>query len=141
MTTIVGIFDDAAKLEDAAARVAASDLQAEVLDENIIAQDPGSLDPVGPTLAPVAAATEPPRSEVAKNPPDLIPRGDKQSLARAFRERLSRDYALSDEVLSTYVTTFSHSGKFLLVRVEKDRTEEVTKSLKDAGATRVNRHD
>ena len=56
MTTVVAIFDRAEQVEDAVNRLATARLDAAVVDENSLAQEPGSVDPVGPAVVPGAAA-------------------------------------------------------------------------------------
>jgi hypothetical protein len=139
MTTIVGIFDDAGMLEKVAERLAGTGVDTAVLDEGILAQEAGSVDPLGPTLAP--GSTEAIAGTAGSEAPNLIRRRDKHSIDRAFKARLSKDYHLPGDVIEGYATTFAHSGKFLLVNTEAERAEEVSKVLQDSGATRVNRHD
>lgn len=139
MTTIVGIFDDTGKLEEVAERLAATGLDTVVLDEAILAQEPDSVDPLGPTLAP--GSTEAIAGIAGNEEPNLLRRRDKHSIARAFRARLRKDYHLSDDVIEAYATTLAHSGKFLFVNTGAERAEQVTKILQDSGATRVSRHD
>ena len=47
MTTVVAIFDRAEQVEDAVNRLATARLDAAVVDETSLAQEPGSVDPVG----------------------------------------------------------------------------------------------
>src|ERR1700752_5243333 len=105
MKTIVGIFDALEQVEEASKRLAAAELDAVVIDETILEQEPGSLDPAVPALAPAATA-----EAVAGREPHLLPRRDKQRVIRAFRERLAEDYHLSDEVNEAYATTLAHGG-------------------------------
>jgi hypothetical protein len=56
MTTIVAIFDNALDMDRAVARLAAEGFDDTVFDEAIVAQEPGSVPPVGPVpLGPVLA--------------------------------------------------------------------------------------
>jgi len=137
MTTIVGIFDEPEQVEDATKRLAAAELDAVVLDETTLGQEPGSLDPVYPALVPGAAA----EVVAGRVEPNLLPKRDKQSLIRAFRERLAEDYSLPDDVTAAYATTFTHGGTFVVVCADKDDSERAIQMLRDAGASGVNKHD
>lgn len=136
MKTVVGIFDEPEKLEEATRRLATAKIDAVVLDETNLAQEPGSVDPVRPALVPGAAA----EVVAGREEPNLLPKRDKQSLIRAFRERLTEDYKLTDDVTEAYATTFSHSGKFVVVRADKEDCEQAMQLLRDVGATRVDAH-
>ena len=137
MTTVVAIFDAAAQVEDAVNRLATAGLDAEVVDETSLAQEPGSVDPVGPAVVPGAAA----EIVAGRDEPNLIPKRDKNALSRAFRARLDEDYGLSDEVIDGYATTFAHSGRFVLVRASGKDADRAVDLLRAAGASRVNKHD
>jgi hypothetical protein len=137
MTTVVAIFDAAEKIDKALERLAAADLEAAVLDETTIVQEPGSVDPVGPALAPGAFA----ETVTGKEAPNLIPKRDRQAVDRAFRARLKRDYSLPDEAIDAYATTFAHSGKFVIVRTDAKDADRAADMLRNAGATRVEKHE
>jgi hypothetical protein len=56
MTTIVGIFDNAQDVDNVTKRLAAAGFDGTaVYDEAIVAEDPDSVDPAVPTLAPGSA--------------------------------------------------------------------------------------
>ena len=135
MTTIVGIFDDTSDLDRVLERLADSGVDATVYDEALLTEEPGSVDPAGPTLAPGAV----PEVVLGAGEPNLLNKRDKSSVVRAFRGHLA-DYDLSEEVIEAYASTFLHSGKFVLVKTDADKAEQVMGILKDSGATRVNRH-
>jgi hypothetical protein len=137
MTTVVAIFDAAEQVEDAVNRLATARLDAAVVDETSLAQEPGSIDPVGAAVVPGAAA----EIVAGRDEPNLIPKRDKNALARAFRTRLDEDYGLSDEVIDGYATTFAHSGRFVLVRASGKDADRAVELLRAAGASRVNKHD
>jgi hypothetical protein len=137
MTTIVAIFDAAEQVDKALERLAGADLEAEVLDENTIAQEPGSIDPVGPALAPGAFA----ETVTGKEAPNLIPKRDRHAVDRAFRARLKRDYSLPDEAIDAYATTFAHSAKIVVVRTDAKDADRAAEMLRNVGATRVEKHD
>jgi hypothetical protein len=136
MTTIVGILDSASDEDKVVERLAAAGFDGTVYDEAIVTEEPGSVDPAGPTLAGGSA----PEVVLGSNAPNLIPKRDKHSIVRAFKAHLA-DYHLSDDVVEAYATTFYHGGKFVLVRTDAERAGQVLEILKDSGATRVNRHD
>ena len=135
MTTIVGIFDDTSDLDRVLERLADSGVDATVYDEALLTEEPGSVDPAVPTLAPGAV----PEVVLGTGEPNLLNKRDKSSVVRAFRGHLA-DYDLSEEVIEAYASTFLHSGKFVLVKTDADKAEQVMGILKDSGATRVNRH-
>ena len=137
MTTVVGVFDTAEQVEDAVNRLATADLDATVVDENSLAQEPGSIDPAGPAVVPGAAA----EIVAGKEAPNLIPKRDKNVLDRAFRARLEEDYGLSADEIDAYATTFAHSGRFVLVRASGNDADRAMEMLRTAGASRVNKHD
>jgi hypothetical protein len=136
VTTIVGIFDNAWDLDKVVERLAAAKFDATVYDEAIVTEEPGGIDPAGPTLAAGSA----PEVVLGSDEPNLLPKRDKHSVVRAFKAHLA-DYDLSDDEIEPYATTFYHGGKFVLVRADADRAEQVMEILRDSGATRVNRHD
>jgi hypothetical protein len=136
MTTIVGIFDDTGDMDRVAERLADSGIDASIYDDTLVTEEPGSIDPAVPTLAPGAVPTV----VLGAEEPNLLSARDRDTVVRAFKRRLS-DYDLSDDEIETYATTFLHKGKFVLVKADADQAEQVMKILKDSGATRVNRHD
>ena len=137
MKTLVAIFDSAEQVEDAVSRLAPLKLEVEVLDEMNLAQEPGSIDPAGPALVRGAAVA----ATAGREEPNLIPKRDKAALARAFRARLDEEYGLADDVIDAYATMFGHGGRFVLVRANGKDTEPAMEVLRNAGATRVNKHD
>ena len=137
MTTVVAIFDAAEQVEDAVNRLATAGLDAAVVDENSLGQEPGSVDPVGPAVVPGAAA----EIIAGRDASNLIPKRDKNALGRAFRARLDEDYGLADDVIDGYATTFAHSGRFVLVRASGKDADRAVEMLRAAGASRVNKHD
>jgi hypothetical protein len=137
MTTVVAIFDAAKQVEDAVNRLASAGLDAAVVDENSLGQEPGSVDPVGPAVVPGAAA----EIIAGRDASNLIPKRDKNALGRAFRARLAEDYGLADDVIDGYATTFAHSGRFVLVRASGKDADRAVEMLRAAGASPVNKHD
>jgi hypothetical protein len=137
MTTVVGIFDAPEDVEDVTQRLAAAELDATVLDKTSLEQEPGSLDPAVPALAPGAAA----KVIAGREEPTLLSKRDQQILVKAFRARLAEDHDLPDEAIEGYATTFSHGGTFVLVRANDNNAERAMQILRDAGAARVSRHD
>jgi hypothetical protein len=137
MTTVVGIFDAAEQVEDAVNRLATAELDATVVDENSLAQEPGSVDPIKPAVVPGATA----EIIAGKDAPNLIPKRDKNALDRAFRTRLDEDYGLADDVIDAYATSFAHNGRFVLVRAAGKDADRAVEILRTAGASRVSKHD
>ena len=127
---IIGIFDNAWDMDQAVERLAAAGFDDTVYDEAIVKEEPGSLDPAVPTLAPRLGSDE----------PNLIPRRDKQTIVRAFKAHLA-DYHLPNDVIEAYATTFYHGGKFVLVKTDAQRAEQAMMILRECGATRVTRHE
>jgi hypothetical protein len=134
MTTIVGIFDEALDVEKSVERLAASGFEDTVYDEAIVAEHPG-----GDSVRPVRAAGSGPDVALGGDAPNLLPKLDRNEIVRAFKAKLGR-YGLPQEVIAGYATAFLHNGKFVIVQTEDARAEEAMKILRQAGATRVNRH-
>ena len=137
MKTVVAIFDSAEQVEDAVSRLAPLKLEVEVLDEMNLAQEPGSIDPAGPALVRGAAVA----AAAGREQPTLIPKPDNPTLAREFRARLEDEYGLADDVIEAYAITFGHGGRFVLVRANGKDSDRAMEVLRNAGATRVNKHD
>jgi hypothetical protein len=129
---IIGIFDNAWAMDQAVEQLAAAGFDDTVYDEAIVKEEPGSLDPAVPTLAP--------RLVLGSHEPNLLPRRDKHTIVRAFKAHLA-DYHLPNDVIEAYGTTFYHGGKFVLVKTDAERAEQAMKILRECGATRVNRHE
>jgi hypothetical protein len=91
---------------------------------------------VGPIFAPGSA----PPVVLSSVKSDLPPKPDMDAIVRAFKTRLA-DYRLPDSVINAYATTFYHNGKFILVRTDTKRAEQVMEILRGCGASRVVRHD
>ena len=124
MTTIVGIFDNAADLDEAVERLAESGIEDTVFDEAIVAEEAGN---VGGALG-MGVLT-----------PHLPPKPDRHTIVQAFKAHLA-DYRLPDEVIEGYATTFYHKGKFVLVKTDPQRAEQVIQILRECRASQVNRH-
>jgi hypothetical protein len=137
MTTIVGIFDDAAEMEKAVERLANADFENSVYDETIVAEEVGEVQAARPVLAPGSA----PEVVLGSEAPNLLPKPDRHTIAQAFKERLARDHGLASKEIEAYATTFLHNGKFVVVEADSERAGQAMEILKASGATRVNRHD
>ena len=124
MTTILGIFDNARDLDEAVERPAEAGIEDTVFDEAIVAEEAGT---VGPALG------------VGIVKPDLLPKPDRHTSVQAFRAHLA-DYRLPDEVIEGYATTFFNKGKFVLVRTDPQRAEQVIQILRGCHASQVNWH-
>ena len=136
MTTIVGIFDDTGDMDKVAERLGDLGVDVSINDETLVTEEPGSIDPAVPTLAPGSTPTV----VLGADEPNLLDARDRDTVVRAFRRRL-RDYDLSEEEIEAYATNFLHKGKFVLIKADADQAEQAVKILNDSGATRVDRHD
>ena len=137
MTTIVGIFDDAGDLEKAVERLAGDDFDNTVYDENIVAQELGEV----AAARPVLAAGSAPEVVLGSDAPNLLPKADRHTIARAFKDRLARDHDLSSTEIDAYATSFLHNGKFVVVEADSERAEQAMEILRSCGASKVSRHD
>jgi hypothetical protein len=135
MVTVIGIFDiDKARgLDQAVERLAAAGFDDTVYNEAIVPEDAGNVAPV------FVPGTAPPVVVGSINP-DSPHKSDLRTIVRAFRTHLTQ-YHLPDEVIAGYATTFYRNGKFVLVRTDTQRAEQVIDILHECGASRVNRHD
>ena len=124
MTTIVGIFDNARDLDEAVERLAESRIEDTVFDEAIVAEEAGNF---GPVLG-MGILT-----------PHLQPKPDRHTIIQAFKAHLA-DYRLPDEVIEGYATTFYHKGKFVLVKTDPQRAQQVIQIVQECRASQVNRH-
>jgi hypothetical protein len=131
MTTIVAIFDNARDLDEAIERLAGAGLEDTVYDEAIVGGEPGN---VGPVFASGLGAA--PGMVVE---PFVPPKPDRQAIVRAFKAHLA-DYALPDNVIESYATTFYHGGKFVLVKTDSERAEQIKEILWSCRASQVNQH-
>jgi hypothetical protein len=128
----IGIFDDSRDVTRAVERLGAAGFENTIVYDRATArheqQDAPAIGPVpvGSILAPGSLCAE--------------ESGSDEPAARDFRAYLA-DYHLPDEVIEGYATTFSHDGKFVLVRTHPQRDEEVVGILRKCGASRVNRYD
>jgi hypothetical protein len=127
MTTIVGIFDNARDLDEAIERLAGAGFEDTVYDEAIVGGEPGNIGS-GLAAAPGVIVE-----------PFVPPKLDRQAIVRAFKAHLAR-YALPDNVIESYATTFYHSGKFVLVRTDTERAKQVKEILWSCRASQVNQH-
>ena len=125
MTTIVGIFDENGDIDKVAEQLAGSGVDASIYDDSLVTEEPGSIDPAVPTLAPGAVPTV----VLGAEEPNLLDRRDSDTVVRAFKRRLA-DYDLSDEEIEAYATTFLHKGKFVLVKADDDQAETSHEDLK-----------
>jgi len=90
-------------MDRAVERLAAAGFDDTVYDEAIVKEEPGSVDPAIPTLAPRSS----PEVVLGSDEPNLLPKRDKQTIVRAFKSQLA-DYHLPNEVIEAYATTFYH---------------------------------
>jgi hypothetical protein len=137
MTTIVGIFDDAADLEKAVERLSGADFENTVYDATIVAEELAEVSAARPVLAPGSG----PVMGLGSDAPNLLPKPDRNTIAQAFKDRLTRQHGLSKTETDAYTTTFLHDGKFVVVEADSKRAEQAMEILRDSGASNVNRHD
>ena len=132
MTTIVGIFDNERDLDKSVGRLAHAGFKYTVYDEAIVAEEPGSFGSVvfwsgyGPAVS--WGSTE------------LLTKRGRHRVARAFKARLAH-CNLPNKVIEAYATTFSENGRFVLVKSDTVRAEQVMEILRECGARQVNCHD
>jgi hypothetical protein len=131
MTTIVGVLDSARDLDDAVERLAAAGFEDTVYDEAIVGGEPGNVG------APLASGLGAAPGIVVE--PFVPPKPDRQAIVRAFKAHLA-EYALPENAIESYATTFYHNGKFVLVRTDVRRAEEVKQILWSCRASQVNQH-
>jgi PAS domain S-box-containing protein len=81
----------------------------------------------------------PPVSWSGNEPPLLSKRG-RQRVIQAFKAHLAH-YDLPNKVIEAYATTFSENGRFVLVKTDTVRAEQVMEILWECGARQVNCHD
>lgn len=128
MKTIVGIFDRAHDLDEAIESLAKAGFEDTVYDEAIVGEELGIFGLSGMGAAPGVVVE---RYEPA--------RPDRQTIIRAFTAHLA-DYGVPDNVIKNYATAFYHNGKFVLVRTEAKRAEQVKEILSSCRASQVNQH-
>ena len=110
MTTVIGIFDNSPALEKAVTELSQRGFDEKVFDQNALAQESGGA---GLVFTP--------------------------AIRRLFYEHLA-DYRLPEEIIESYVNSFAHGGKFVVIKVNQDRAEEALGILEQSGASRTNRH-
>jgi hypothetical protein len=120
-------------MDQAVERLAAAGFDDTVYNEAIVPEDTGN---VAPVFAPGSA----PPAVVGSINPDSPPKSELRTIVRAFKTHLTQ-YHLPDEVIEGYATAFYRNSKFVLVRTNIQRAEQVVEILHKCGASRVNRHD
>lgn len=133
MTTIVGIFDNTRDMEQAVVRLAEAGLEDAIYDDAILAQE---TENVGPIVA--SGAAQPVLARSVR--PDSPSKPNIDTIIRAFKRHLA-NYHLPSDVINAYATTFLHGGKFILVKADPERSEQVIAILRQCGASRVTPHD
>jgi hypothetical protein len=133
MTTIVGIFDNTRDMEQAVVRLAEAGLEDAIYDDAILAQE---TENVGPIVA--SGAAQPVLARSVR--PDSPSKPNIDTIIRAFKRHLA-NYHLPSDVINAYATTFLHGGKFILVKADPQRSEQVIAILRQCGASRVTPHD
>ena len=133
MTTIVGIFDNTRDMEQAVVRLAEARLEDAIYDDAIVAQE---TENVGPIVA--SGSAQPILARSVR--PDLPSKPNIDTIMRAFKRHLAT-YHVPSDVINAYATTFLHGGKFILVKADPRRSEEVIAILRQFGASRAVAHD
>jgi PAS domain S-box-containing protein len=134
MTTIVGIFDNERDLDKSVGRLAHAGFKYTIYDEAIVGGEPGSF---GSLV--FSSSYGPPVSWSSNEPPLLSKRG-RQRVIQAFKAHLAH-YDVPNKVIEAYATTFSENGRFVLVKTDAVRAEQVMEILWECGARQVNCHD
>ena len=134
MTTIVGIFDNERDLDKSVGRLAHAGFKYTIYDEAIVGGEPGSF---GSLV--FSSSYGPPVSWSGNEPPLLSKRG-RQRVIQAFKAHLAH-YDVPNKVIEAYATTFSENGRFVLVKTDAVRAEQVMEILWECGARQVNCHD
>jgi hypothetical protein len=112
MTIIVGIFDSPQALDEAIVQLAEHGFDETVYDQSIVAQEMGVARPTAQ---------------------------DKHALVEAFKKHLN-DYHVPPEVIASYVTSFFHEGKIVIVKTDGKRAPEAERIMRRCRASRVNQH-
>jgi hypothetical protein len=133
MTTIVGIFDNTRDMEQAVVRLAEAGLEDAIYNDAILAQE---TENVGPIVA--SGAAQPVLARSVR--PDSPGKPNIDTIIRAFKRHLA-NYHLPSDVINAYATTFLHGGKFILVKADPQRSEQVISILRQCGASRATPHD
>jgi len=127
MNVVVGIFDDERYMDNAIRQLAEHGFEDTVFDQQIIDQEGvGGLPPVLPT-----SGVPPTLITTAKS----IPRKE-----QAFKAHLKDEFNLPAKVIDSYVASFLHEAKFVIVKTEKSRAQEVIDILQASKASRVDEH-
>ena len=134
MTTVVGLFDNERDLDKSIGRLAHAGFKYAVYNEALVAEEPGSF---GSLV--FSSSYGPPVSWSSNEPPLLSKRG-RQRVIQAFKAHLAH-YDLPNKVIEAYATTFSENGRFVLVKTDAVRAEQVMEILWECGARQVNCHD
>ena len=134
MTTIVGIFDNERDLDKSVGRLAHAGFKYTVYDEAIVSEEPGCFGSLvfwsgyGPAVS--WGSTE----------PALLTKRGRHRVVQAFKTHLAH-CNLPNKVIEAYATTFSENGRFVLVKTDTVRAEQVMEILRECGARQVNCHD
>ena len=134
MTTIVGIFDNERDLDKSVGRLAHAGFKYTIYDEAIVGGEPGSFGSL------VFSSSYGPPVSWSSNEPALLSKRGRQRVIQAFKAHLAH-YDLPNKVIEAYATTFSENGRFVLVKTDAVRAEQVMEILWECGARQVNCHD
>ncbi len=131
-TTIVSLFDDSLALDRAVTNLSSGGFDERVFDASIVSREVGHG--VSPLFTP-GTGPAPGSAGLAHSYPD----DSREEVSRTFRSHLN-DRGIPDDEVDAYVTNFEHGAKFVIVAVEPKRATEAMELLRNAGASRVDRH-
>ena len=127
MTTIVGIFDNERELDKSVGRLAHAGFEYTVYDEAIVAEEPGSFGSL------VFWSGYGPAVSWGSTKPALLTKRGRHRVVQAFKTHLAH-CDLPNNVIEAYVTTFSENGRFVLVKSDTVRAEQVMEILRECDA-------
>jgi len=133
MKVVVGIFDSERDLDSAIRKLAEHGFEDKVFEQSILAQETGiNVLPTG-TFASSSIPGQIGTFSVQTG-------HDRATNTQLFKKHLQDDFHLPDELVENYATSFLHDAKFVIVKVQSDRAEEVMEILRVANASQVNQH-
>lgn len=132
MTAIIAIFDDAMGLEKALTYLSRTDFEPRVIDpaNTPVEGERGVAGiPPYPTLVRPAIDVD----DSGELPPDGI------DYRHTLREQMA-GLPVGDEEMRFYEEALEHGGKFIVIETDADDTGSLTDTLRQYGASRVDRH-
>jgi hypothetical protein len=132
MTTVVGIFDNTRDMESAVLRLTEAGFEDAIYDDAIVGQE---TENVGPIVS--SGFAQPAMGSTVRS--DSPTKRNVDTIVRAFKKHLA-NYNVPNDVINAYATTFHHNGKFILLKTDSQRSEQVIAILRECGASRAVRH-